>query len=376
MIHVFYPQSFWGNGPRETCYNICSHWPQQGQDVRVHTAASLRPDPAGIMAPALPAVLPAQLRCWLAGQTGLNGWLEARSLSQGLAAISSGDWCYAWPGTPIGILKDIKARGGRLVLEFINCHTAYAKKILDAECDRVAAPKYTHLTPQALAYDTERTALADAVFAPGPFVGPSIEATSKTVPQILQVAYGANVPSGPLPLRKSDPGHPLRYLFVGTLAPRKGVHVLLEAWKIANLPAELWLAGGGAEPWIEAHYLKSLPENVKRLGHCSDIAQVYAETDVFVFPSLEEGGPQVCYEAAAHGLPLVVTPMGGGRIAVQDHTALMVPPSDADALAGALVRMHTDAEMRFKLGREANRQFQHFNWHAIADQRRAALLAL
>lgn len=375
-LHVFYPHSFWGRGPRETCYNICAPWPCQGMETQVYTAACLRSDPARIMAPALPNAIPLRLRRWLAGQARLNRRLEQHSLARGMAAIAPGDWCYAWPGTPIEALRQIKDRGGRLVVEFINTHTAYAKDILETECARVGAPASGRLTQKMQAYDTDRVALADAVFAPGPFVAPSIEASCGTVPPLLQVAYGTHLPTSPPAPRLADPGRPLRFLFVGFLALRKGVHVLLDAWRKADLSAELWLAGGNTEPWIEQNWLAHLPDTVQRLGHRSDIDRLYAQADVFVFPSLEEGGPQVCYEAAAHGLPLVVTPMGGGRIAAQDETALIVPPSDSDALAEALVRLHDRADLRLQLGQGALHAADEFSWPNVAARRKEALSGL
>ena len=384
-VLVFYPKVFWGGGPPRTCYAICSHWPGQGLPVTVYSAACPRDDPARIMAPALPTVLPRRLQRRLASAARLRPILERRSVAQALAAVRPGDLCYFWPGAGAssGAIEAAKARGGRIVLEFINTHSAYAKQILDAECDRIGAPRYPQFTDAMLGREAERLRLADAVFAPGPFVEPSIRDTTPACPEILPASYGTYLPSAP-PVQRTDrpKGRPLRFLYVGSVSLRKGAHVLMEAWRRAGLPAELWIAGK-----IERHvaaqdrrerFLGRIPDTVRFLGHVPDIAQVYRDVDAFVFPSLEEGGPQVTYEAAAHGLPLIVTPMGGGWIAkdaAQDGAnAIVVPPADSSALTEALIRLHEDDDLRRTLGAQALADAPYYGWDQVADRRRRALL--
>jgi glycosyltransferase involved in cell wall biosynthesis len=104
--------------------------------------------------------------------------------------------------------------------------------------------------------------------------------------------------------------------------------------------------------------------------------------DAFVFPSLEEGGPQVTYEAAAYGLPLIVTPMGGGWIAKDASkdgakngaNALVVPPADTGALTEALIRLHEDDDLCRALGAQALADAPCYGWDQVADRRRRALL--
>lgn len=375
---VFYPKVFWGGGPPATCYAICSHWPRQGLPVTVHAAAHPHDDPARIMAPALPAVLPRRLQRRLASVARLVPMLERRSVAQALAAVRPGDLCYFWPGSPSEAIEAAKAKGGRVVLEFINTHVAHAKRILDAECDRIGAPRYPQFTAANLGREAERLRLADAVFAPGPFVEASIRDTTPACPAILPASYGAYIPPAP-PIRRGDApsARPMRFLFVGSVGLRKGAHVLMEAWRRAGLPAELWIAGKIerhiAAPERRDRFLGRIPETVRFLGHVSDIGQVYRDADVFVFPSLEEGGPQVTYEAAAHGLPLIVTPMGGGWIAKDGMTALVVPPADTEALTEALIRLHADDDLRRTLGAQALADAPYYGWDQVADRRRRAL---
>ena len=388
-VLVFYPKIFWGGGPPRTCYAICSHWPGQGLPVTVYSAAYPGDDPARIMAPALPTVLPRRLQRRLASVARLRPILERRSVAQALAAVRPGDLCYFWPGlgASSAAIAAAKARGGRIVQEFINTHSAYAKRILDAECDRIGAPRYPQFTAAMLEREAERLRLADAVFAPGPFVEASIRDTTPACPEILPASYGTYLPSGAPVQRTGRPaGRPMRFLYVGSVSLRKGAHILMEAWRRAGLPAELWIAGKIerhiAAPDRRDRFLGRIPDTVRFLGHVPDIAQVYRDVDAFVFPSLEEGGPQVTYEAAAYGLPLIVTPMGGGWIAKDASkdgakngaNALVVPPADTGALTEALIRLHEDDDLCRALGAQALADAPCYGWDQVADRRRRALL--
>ena len=78
----------------------------------------------------------------------------------------------------------------------------------------------------------------------------------------------------------------------------------------------------------------------------------YRRSDAFVHVSHTEGVPQVLYEAMAAGLPIVATDVGGvaGALA-HGECGLLVPPSDARALAHALRRLRSDPGLRRALAR-------------------------
>lgn len=377
-VHVFYPHSFWGGGPPETCYRLCSHWPAQGLPVKIYAPARLCEDPAEIMKPSLPAFLPLPVRRYLASKARLKSVLQRHCMARAVSAVREGDICYFWPGAPLDVMEQARACGGRIVLEFINTHVAYAKTILDAECGRVGVPRYRKFTSATLEYEADRIAIADAIFAPGPFVEDSIRQTAPAVPQLLPASYGAYLPRDPVTRQAGVTDRPVRFLFVGSVGLRKGAHILMDAWRRAALPAELWIAGSIEKQLLASglqdQLLGTLPDSVRFLGHVSDIGAVYRAADVFVFPSLEEGGPQVTYEAAAYGLPLLVTPMGGGWIAKHGVNALVVPAADVDALAQALTQLHASEDLRLSFGAQAGRDAQNYTWDRVADRRRQALL--
>lgn len=102
--------------------------------------------------------------------------------------------------------------------------------------------------------------------------------------------------------------------------------------------------------------------NVTFLGSRDDVEELYAAMDVFVLASHREGFPRSAMEAAAMGLPLVVTDIRGCRQVV-DHgvNGLRFPRSDARALAEALETLAADPTLRAQMGRastsKARREF-------------------
>ena len=213
--------------------------------------------------------------------------------------------------------------------------------------------------------EEQRLALADAVFAPGPFVSESTRVSSPANIKFLETSYGAYVPDA-IP-RKSGHDRRMRFLFVGSFGVRKGAPTLLDAWEKADIDAELIIVGK-IEPQVQAQFDALQDERLRYVGYRKDIEAVYAQSDVLVFPSLEEGGPQVTYEAAGYAMPSIVTAMGGGRIA-DDSNAIIVPDSNCDALAAALVRLGEDRELTQTMGHAARKAAMHFDWHKVSKQR-------
>lgn len=94
---------------------------------------------------------------------------------------------------------------------------------------------------------------------------------------------------------------------------------------------------------------------------------VYAAHDIFVFPSLMEGLPLVLLEGMAGGMPVVTTETCGMPDIVQDDVnGLLVPPANAQAIAEAVVRLHSSQELRRRLGLAAQAHMRNYTWEKIA----------
>jgi L-malate glycosyltransferase len=148
---------------------------------------------------------------------------------------------------------------------------------------------------------------------------------------------------------------------VANLRPGKGHEVLLDAAArvLARHPdVRFQLVGDGSRRAELEHQAAALgiASQVTFRGYCSDVAGVLRESDVFAFPSFMEASPNAVLEAMAAGLPVVATHVGGIPEVVSDgRNGLLVPPGDADALAGGLLRVLEAPDRGRALG-EAARQ--------------------
>jgi glycosyltransferase involved in cell wall biosynthesis len=145
---------------------------------------------------------------------------------------------------------------------------------------------------------------------------------------------------------------------VARLSREKGLDVLLSAVAqviAQGVPARLILAGDGPERTrLEQLAVKlGMAGRVDFRGEVAHdrVPAVLAELDIFALPSRAEGFGVAALEAAAMGLPVVASNVHGLPDVVEDgRSGLLVPPGDADALAGALGRLAGDGGLRAVMG--------------------------
>jgi glycosyltransferase involved in cell wall biosynthesis len=170
----------------------------------------------------------------------------------------------------------------------------------------------------------------------------------------------------------------LRVGFAGQWAARKGLDVLLQAWRAVKsaLPTcELYLAGGPSL-WKNVSGVSGTQELAGRvrhmernqLVHCvgllprSAMPEFWRSVDVAVVPSLYEPFGLVALEALACGVPVIATAVGGLKeIIVDGECGLLIPPGDEAALNRALLRLLTDESLRLRLAAAARRRAGEFS---------------
>jgi len=132
-------------------------------------------------------------------------------------------------------------------------------------------------------------------------------------------------------------------VFVGTLEPRKGVAPLVAAFDlVAEANSDAVLVLGGQTGWGMGQTERALAaahhrERIVRTGYLPDraVPALLRRASVVAYPALEEGFGLPALEALACGAPLVTTE-GTAMAEVAGGAALLVPPGDVGALAGAL----------------------------------------
>jgi glycosyltransferase involved in cell wall biosynthesis len=147
-------------------------------------------------------------------------------------------------------------------------------------------------------------------------------------------------------------------LFVARLIGVKRCDLLLEAAKRLRSRGSafnVWIAGDGPErEALERQAREAGLHDVRFLGNVdsAELPAIYAAADVFVLPSDHEPWGAVVCEAAACGLPLVLSDrVGSAPDAVVDgENGYRFPAGDADVLAGALERLLADEDRRKRMG--------------------------
>lgn len=127
----------------------------------------------------------------------------------------------------------------------------------------------------------------------------------------------------------------------------------------ARSNAQLVLVGEGPERGAIQEQIQrlDLSAHVRLLGLRSDVARLLAAADVFLLTSISEGIPLTLIEAMAAGVPVVSTNVGGVPEVVEDaQTGLLAPAGDEAALAGHVLRLTGDPELREEIVRRARRR--------------------
>ena len=159
------------------------------------------------------------------------------------------------------------------------------------------------------------------------------------------------------------PGVPL-IAVVGRISREKGHRVFLDAFSelIAWCPeVHASIIGEGVDAANIRRYAANLgiDARVHFIEWQRSVASVYVDADIIAIPSLSEGVSNVLLEAMAAGCPVVATAVGGtAEIVTDEQHALLVPASDASAMAKAMVRLLQDKALRERLADLARRHVE------------------
>ncbi|MGH7127811.1 MAG: glycosyltransferase family 4 protein [Planctomycetaceae bacterium] len=125
---------------------------------------------------------------------------------------------------------------------------------------------------------------------------------------------------------------------------------------------------------LERFRTAGLGDRLHRLGYRDDVAWIMNEVDLLVHPARQEPLGRVLLEAAAAGLPIVATTVGGTEEILRDgESARLVPPDDPHSLAAAIIELHDDPHKRSRFAAAARARIETaFTIQQAADRLAAA----
>ena len=180
-------------------------------------------------------------------------------------------------------------------------------------------------------------------------------------------------------------------LFTGSIIQRKGVDILIKSFCDAyqHFP-DLYLLLIGPKsrqenPSLDETYVKELQKRIEEGGFCNQvkftglikdrnmIADLYQAADMFVFPSRNEGLPNVVLEAMACGLPVIVSDLPGLKPVIKHgENGWVIPIDNENSLTEAIYHLKENPALISQLGSGArryiqeNHQFQHWQTNLVA----------
>ncbi len=280
------------------------------------------------------------------------------------------DVVWGYNTSALEVFRWAKQHGIRCVLDQTIGHPRAMNEMFAAEYRVHPAyfgKEYTPFDAAAIARQDEEAALADIVVCGSDFCADTMRDNGCAPDKLRVVPYGFSdrlFPEGP-PARAPLAGRPVRFLFVGTLEPRKGVPYLLEAFaEIPPSDATLTLIGRCDIP---APVMARFAGRVTHVPHLprDELIAHYRAADCFIFPSLFEGGGLVLYEAAAAGLGIVQTRFCGDGVR-DGKNGIVLDRIDAASVGAAIRGVLADREQLVRWQDASWRMRKERSWEAYA----------
>lgn len=160
-------------------------------------------------------------------------------------------------------------------------------------------------------------------------------------------------------------------LYVGRLAPKKGLAYLIEAMELVEAP--LTIVGDGPERTRLLELVEQVDADITIIGEVPPdaVGEYFRTAGIFVLPSIEgEGTPNALLEAMAWGLPVVATESGGVPSLIADgETGYLVSMRDPSELAATINHLLSDDSAARMMGTRAREYVRtHHSWDSLVDR--------
>ncbi|MCP2032071.1 glycosyltransferase involved in cell wall biosynthesis [Okibacterium sp. HSC-33S16] len=333
-----FPHAFGSPGIGQTAWNQVRELVRAGHTVTL-VAASVAQPVTGVREVEQTMVLGGRRVPHRAvGRMRAFGWHDRRAATR--VHQESFDIVHAWPLASARTLDAAQDRGIPGLREVPNTHTAHAYEVVGREYARLGLP-----VPQGWShhYDGDRLVLEDREYAaahgllvPSDAVAQSFLDRGFDNSRLLRHRYGFDPAVIRVPIRV-DAARPFTAVFLGRCEPRKGLHFALDAW-LASKASETgrFLIYGNFVPGYREMLAEQLAHPSVEVREFTDRpARVYAQADILLLPTIEEGSALVTYEAQGAGVIPLVSEASGAMV---EHAVngLLHTPGDVATLSSQI----------------------------------------
>ena len=281
------------------------------------------------------------------------GWHAKQALDRHVARTLQPSHVYcALSG--VGLLSGLAAqhRGAVYVCYRNSTHIQYQEQILRREYAALGLP-FAGIDRRIIEKECAEYETADAILVPSDFVRQSFIDQGVAGEKVQAIPFGVNLSAY---RRRAPRDGQFRVLLVGQLSVRKGLHYLLQAFRLADLKDATLVLVGAEQPETKALLNKFPVGSIEMTGPLSreEVAVQMSRASVFALPSVEEGLSLVMAEALACGCPVIASENTGAKNLFSDGVeGAIVPVGDVGALARNLVRLHDDRTVLEDMSRNA-----------------------
>jgi glycosyltransferase involved in cell wall biosynthesis len=194
---------------------------------------------------------------------------------------------------------------------------------------------------------------------------------SERIAVIPQAAPDSFVAS---PAPAMNPSRLRKVLHVGQYAFVKAPMITAAAMnRIAEVEGDVqftWVCDRSHEAAIRALLTPAANERLRVLPWTTQetLRDVYDEHGVFLFPSFFEGFGKAFVEAMSRGVCVIASDVGGMHDVIDSSNGVLVPPGDANAVAGAALAMMRDPARAAAMSREAAVTARRYSWERVARE--------
>jgi len=277
--------------------------------------------------------------------------------------IGKSDIFHSWLGHSKRSMEMVRKLGAITIVECASSFPSTQRKLVQEEYNKWGEQTLVSSNKQ-IKEAIHELYKSDYVTIPSDFVEKSFIENGFPKEKLIKIPFGIDLKKFNTKKEKKD--NKFRAIFVGSVQLRKGIQYLLQAWEELKLKdAELIIVGrvwGDAEN-IVSKYRKN--KTIKFIGF-AEPKKYYSKSDVFVFPSIEEGSALVTYEAMASGLPLITT-FNSGSIARNGKEGFILPIRDIKTLKAKIKYMYDNPKKAIQMGVAARKHVENFTWERYGE---------